>query len=433
MRISIFGLGYVGCISLGCLAKNGHFMIGVDVNEIKVNLINQGLPTIIEKDIDLIIKEQYEKGNLYATTNYREALLNTDITIICVGTPSTDNGHLNLDYIFETARQIGTVLKEKDSSHYIAIRSTVHPGTNYKVGEIIENISGKKRNEDFAIISNPEFLREGSAVYDYYNPPYTVLGSDNEKALNIMEDIYKDINAPVIKVDIEVAEIIKYINNSFHALKITFANEIGNICKSIGIDSHQVMELVTLDKQLNLSPYYLKPGFAFGGSCLPKDLKGLRLIAHDNYINVPLLDGIEKSNENQKLKVIQIIEKINSKNIGIIGLSFKPNTDDFRYSPLVEVAEHFLGKGYNLFIYDKNLNLSNLIGVNKDYIQKNIPHLSKLLSKNIDDVIDKSDIIIISQKFNDIEKCIEKYPNKYFVDLIRVTDKKYSNYEGICW
>ena len=232
---------------------------------------------------------------------------------------------------------------------------------------------------------------------------------------------------------VEVAEIIKYINNSFHALKITFANEIGNICKSIGIDSHQVMELVTLDKQLNLSPYYLKPGFAFGGSCLPKDLKGLRLIAHDNYINVPLLDGIEKSNENQKLKVIQIIEKINSKNIGIIGLSFKPNTDDFRYSPLVEVAEHFLGKGYNLFIYDKNLNLSNLIGVNKDYIQKNIPHLSKLLSKNIDDVIDKSDIIIISQKFNDIENCIEKYPNKYFVDLIRVTDKKYSNYEGICW
>jgi len=433
MRISIFGLGYVGCISLGCLAKNGHFMIGVDVNEIKVNLINQGLPTIIEKDIDLIIKEQYEKGNLYATTNYREALLNTDITIICVGTPSTDNGHLNLDYIFETARQIGTVLKEKDSSHYIAIRSTVHPGTNYKVGEIIENISGKKRNEDFAIISNPEFLREGSAVYDYYNPPYTVLGSDNEKALNIMEDIYKDINAPVIKVDIEVAEIIKYINNSFHALKITFANEIGNICKSIGIDSHQVMELVTLDKQLNLSPYYLKPGFAFGGSCLPKDLKGLRLIAHDNYINVPLLDGIEKSNENQKLKIIQIIEKINFKNIGIIGLSFKPNTDDFRYSPLVEVAEHFLGKGYNLFIYDKNLNLSNLIGVNKDYIQKNIPHLSKLLSKNIDDVIDKSDIIIISQKFNDIENFIEKYPNKYFVDLIRVTDKKYSNYEGICW
>jgi len=433
MRISIFGLGYVGCISLGCLAKNGHFMIGVDVNEIKVNLINQGLPTIIEKDIDLIIKEQYEKGNLYATTNYREALLNTDITIICVGTPSTDNGHLNLDYIFETARQIATVLKEKDSFHYIAIRSTVHPGTNYKVGEIIENISGKKRNEDFAVISNPEFLREGSAVYDYYNPPYTVLGSDNEEALNIMEEIYKDINAPIIKVDIEVAEIIKYINNSFHALKITFANEIGNICKSIGIDSHQVMELVTLDKQLNLSPYYLKPGFAFGGSCLPKDLKGLRLIAHDNYINVPLLDGIEKSNENQKLKIIQIIEKINFKNIGIIGLSFKPNTDDFRYSPLVEVAEHFLGKGYNLFIYDKNLNLSNLIGVNKDYIQKNIPHLSKLLSKNIDDVIDKSDIIIISQKFNDIENFIEKYPNKYFVDLIRVTDKKYSNYEGICW
>jgi len=433
MKISIFGLGYVGCVSLGCLARNGYSMIGVDVNPIKVDLINKGLPTIIEKDIDLIIKEQYEKGNLYATTDYREALLNSDVTIICVGTPSTDNGHLNLDYIFETARQIGSVLKEKDSFHVIVIRSTVHPGTNYKVGDIIENFSGKKRNENFAVISNPEFLREGSAVYDYYNPPYTVLGSDNDKALDIMEEIYKDINAPIIKVNIEVAEIIKYVNNSFHALKISFANEIGNICKTLKIDSHQVMELVTMDKKLNLSPYYLKPGFAYGGSCLPKDLRGLRLIAHDNYLNVPLLDSIENSNENQKLKAIQIIEKINSKNLGIIGLSFKSDTDDFRYSPLVEVAEHFLGKGYNLSIYDKNLNLSNLIGVNKDYIQKNIPHLSKLLAQNIDNVIYNSDIIIISQKFEDVENYIEKYSDKYFIDLIKITDKKYKNYEGICW
>jgi len=433
MKISIFGLGYVGCVSLGCLARNGYSMIGVDVNPIKVDLINKGLPTIIEKDIDLIIKEQYEKGNLYATTDYREALLNSDVTIICVGTPSTDNGHLNLDYIFETARQIGSVLKEKDSFHVIVIRSTVHPGTNYKVGDIIENFSGKKRNENFAVISNPEFLREGSAVYDYYNPPYTVLGSDNDKALDIMEEIYKDINAPIIKVNIEVAEIIKYVNNSFHALKISFANEIGNICKTLKIDSHQVMELVTMDKKLNLSPYYLKPGFAYGGSCLPKDLRGLRLIAHDNYLNVPLLDSIENSNENQKLKAIQIIEKINSKNLGIIGLSFKSDTDDFRYSPLVEVAEHFLGKGYNFSIYDKNLNLSNLIGVNKDYIQKNIPHLSKLLAQNIDNVIYNSDIIIISQKFEDVENYIEKYSDKYFIDLIKITDKKYKNYEGICW
>ena len=434
MRISIFGLGYVGCISLGCLAKNGHFMIGVDVNEIKVNLINHGLPTIIEKDIDLIIKEQYEKGNLYATTNYKEALLNTDITIVCVGTPSTDNGHLNLDYIFETAHQIGESLKAKDSFHVIAIRSTVLPGTNKKVGEIISEISGKERNIDFAVVSNPEFLREGSAVEDYYNPAITVLGSDNNKALEIMESIYYDINAPIIKTDIEVAEIIKYVNNTFHALKICFANEVGNICKKMNIDSHKVMELFCKDTHLNISPYYFKPGFAYGGSCLPKDTKALKTIAHDNYLSSPIIEAIHDSNENQKKIVINMIESTGKKKIGILGLSFKQGTDDLRYSPTVEIVEYLFGKGYNISIWDDIVQESKLVGSNKEFIQMHIPHLSKLITDNLENVVENSEIILITQKNNLFASLIDKYPQKTFIDVVRITnDIRRNNYQGICW
>jgi len=434
MRISVFGLGYVGCISLGCLAKNGHFMIGVDVNEIKVNLINHGLPTIIEKDIDLIIKEQYEKGNLYATTNYKEALLNTDITIVCVGTPSTDNGHLNLDYIFETAHQIGESLKAKDSFHVIAIRSTVLPGTNKKVGEIISEISGKERNIDFAVVSNPEFLREGSAVEDYYNPAITVLGSDNNKALEIMESIYYDINAPIIKTDIEVAEIIKYVNNTFHALKICFANEVGNICKKMNIDSHKVMELFCKDTHLNISPYYFKPGFAYGGSCLPKDTKALKTIAHDNYLSSPIIEAIHDSNENQKKIVINMIESTGKKKIVILGLSFKQGTDDLRYSPTVEIVEYLFGKGYNISIWDDIVQESKLVGSNKEFIQMHIPHLSKLITDNLENVVENSEIILITQKNNLFASLIDKYPQKTFIDVVRITnDIRRNNYQGICW
>ena len=300
MNISIFGLGYVGCVSLGCLAQNGHHVIGVDVNELKVNLINEGKATIIEKDIDTIIKEQRENNNISATLDHKSAVLNSDVTIICVGTPSTNNGHLNLDYINQTAKQIGEALKEKNLFHVIVIRSTVLPGTNKKAGEIISEVSGKKRNIDFAIVSNPEFLREGSAVEDYYNPAITVLGSDCDRAIKIVESVYDDIKAPIIKTDIEVAEIIKYVNNTFHALKICFANEIGNICKKMNIDSHKVMNIFCKDTHLNISPYYFKPGFAYGGSCLPKDLKALKTISHDNYLTSPIIESIHSSNENQK-------------------------------------------------------------------------------------------------------------------------------------
>jgi GDP-mannose 6-dehydrogenase len=434
MNISIFGLGYVGCVSLGCLAKNGHNVIGVDVVKNKVDLINKGKPTIVEKDIDKIIEEQHNNGQIRATSNLKEAILSTDISIICVGTPSTNEGHLNLKYVFKVAEEIGNSLKEKTDFHIIVIRSTVFPGTNEKVGEIIEKYSGKKRNIDFAIVSNPEFLREGSAVQDYFNPPVTFIGSDSKKALDIMAKIYRDTNGPIKKVDIKEAEIIKYVNNSFHALKITFANEIGNICKKLGIDSHKVMELFVMDKKLNISPNYFKPGYAYGGSCLPKDLKGLKTIAHDNYLTTPVLSAIEDSNSYQKKVAYEMIIKTGKRKIGIIGLSFKQGTDDLRQSPVVELVEILLGKGFEISIYDKNVDYTNLSGTNKDYIDSHIPHLSKLISGDFDKVIESSEVIVITQKDENISVGFFKTNNKDIIDLVNVKPSfVINNYYGICW
>jgi GDP-mannose 6-dehydrogenase len=434
MNISIFGLGYVGCVSLGCLAQNGHKVIGVDVVENKINLINNGKPTIIEKDIDTIIEEQWKKGMVSATKDYHEAVKVTDISIICVGTPSSKEGHLNLEYIFKTAEQIGESIEQKDSFHVVVIRSTVMPGTNRKLGTIIEEKSGKKRNEGFAVVSNPEFLREGSAVKDYYNPAVTVLGSDNEKALDIMSEVYSEINAPIERVDVEVAEIIKYVNNSFHALKITFANEVGNICKKLGIDSHPVMDLFCKDDQLNISCYYFKPGFAYGGSCLPKDLKGLMTLARDSYVSSPVLETIENSNQNQKRIAIDLISGAGKRKVGILGLSFKKGTDDLRYSPIVEVTEHLYGKGYDIRIFDENVNLSKITGTNKDYIDAHIPHLSDLIEPDYEKVFDFAEVLVVTHKDERFNDLASRFPEKVIVDLARVQDDyALANYEGICW
>ena len=433
MKISIFGLGYVGCVGMGCLAQNGHQVIGVDVQDIKVDLINQGKPTIVEKDIDNIIAEQYELGNISATTDYRIAVLSSDISILCVGTPSTEHGHLNLEYIFESAREIGESLKEKEGFHVVVIRSTVLPGTNWKVGEIIEKSSGKKRNTGFAIVSNPEFLREGTAVADYFNPPLTVLGSDNDKALDLVEEMYLGVNGPVERVEIKVAEIIKYVNNSYHALKISFANEVGNICKKLEIDSHEVMRIFGMDNQLNISTYYFKPGFAYGGSCLPKDLGALRTLAHDFYLDSPVLNSIDKSNENQKQIALRLIEKTKKRKIGILGLSFKSGTDDLRYSPIVDVIEHFYGKGYEIKIYDKNVVLSRLVGKNKSFINEKLPHINNMLSDNLEDVINYAEVLIITNKENEF-KNLQIQESVEIIDLVRMNEyENFENYNGICW
>ena len=434
MNISIFGLGYVGCVSLGCLAQDGHNVIGVDVNAEKIGLINRGKPTIIERDIDKIMEEQHRIGRIKATENYKKAVVDTDVSIICVGTPSTENGHLSLESILKVAVQIGESLKEKDSFHTIMIRSTVPPGTNNKVGQIIEKISGKKRNIDFGVVSNPEFLREGSAVKDYYNPALIVLGSDCERSLETAKELYKNIDASVEAADIGVVEMIKYVNNSFHALKVSFANEIGNICKKTGIDPFKVMDLFCKDNKLNISSHYLKPGFAYGGSCLPKDLKALQILAHDYYLHTPVIESIEKSNDLQKEIAFQIIASYGKKSIGMIGLSFKPGTDDLRQSPSVELAEKLIGKGYRLKIYDEDVYNSKLTGTNEEYIEQHIPHLSELLIHDLKRIVDESDVVVISHNCDKLDDILKDYPDKIIVDLVGVSDKlSKTNYEGICW
>lgn len=433
MNISIFGLGYVGCVGLGCLARLGNNVIGVDISDFKVELINSGKPTIIEKDIDLIISEEYRNGRISATMDYMDAVEKSDVSFICVGTPSTHSGHLDLTYLFQTAKQIAEGIKIKNNFHIIAIRSTVPPGTNEKIIEIIKDISSKYPNKNFAVVSNPEFLREGNAVDDFFNPPLTLLGSNNEYAIDIMKEIYKPIKAPVEVVPVKVAEIIKYVNNTFHALKVVFANEIGNICKKLNIDSHEVMRIFCLDTKLNISTSYLKPGFAYGGSCLPKDLKALKTFAHDNYIDLPVIENIENSNEIQKQNAFNLIISKNKKKIAILGLSFKPETDDLRFSPIIDVIEKLIGKGYEVKIFDSNVHLSKLIGKNKSYIEEKLPHISQILSNDLEDILNWAEIIVVTNRQKEFEH-LKIDESKFIIDLARIESlMNFKNYEGICW
>lgn len=435
MKISIFGLGYVGCVGAACLAKLGHHIIGTDVSENKVKLMNQGRPTIIEAEINELIKEGHDKGLIESTMDYHYAVHNSEISFIVVGTPSSKEGHLNLSYIYKVAHQIGEALKDKDEFHIIAIRSTVLPGTNQKVGEIVAEASGKERGKDFTIVSNPEFLREGTAVQDYMNPPLTLVGTDSEYAEKKFREIYADIPGEFISTDIKVAEMMKYVNNTFHALKIVFGNEVGNICKALDIDSHKVMEIFCKDKQLNISPYYFKPGFAYGGSCLPKDSKALRTLAHDLYVDVPVLNAIDPSNEIQKKIAVDIIKSKGRRKVGILGLSFKAGTDDLRNSPIVDVVEALHGKGYEIHIYDKNIRVSQLTGTNADFIASKLPHLHEIITDDLDAVCSECDVLVITNKEKEFSDVPVRYPHKCIVDLVRqFKELDYDgNYEGISW
>lgn len=428
-------MGYVGCVGAACCAKLGHHVTGVDISPHKVELINQGRPTIIEKDIEELVKCAQASGRLEATCDASYAVENSEISFIAVGTPSSKEGHLNLTYIYKVAQQIGKALKNKNGFHIVAIRSTVLPGTNEKIGRMIEEASGKKRNRDFAVVSNPEFLREGTAVRDYLNPPLTLVGADNETAVEKMRALYQDIPGEFIATDIRVAEMMKYINNTYHALKIVFGNEVGNICKALDVDSHKVMEIFCKDRQLNISPYYFKPGFAYGGSCLPKDSRALRTLARDYYVDVPVINAIEESNEIQKKNAVNIIMEKGRRKIGILGLSFKAGTDDLRCSPIVDVVEVLLGKGFELRIYDKNVKLSEITGTNKDFIMAKIPHLQHFVYDDLDKVATESDVLVVTNREAEFAGLLEKYPGKIIVDLVRAWEKvDYAgNYEGISW
>ncbi len=435
MDISVFGLGYVGCVGAACMAKMGHHVIGVNRSKHKVDLINAGRPTIIEAEIEELVRETHAAGMLEATTDTRYAVMNSEISFLAVGTPSSKEGHLNLSYLYKAAEQIGEVLRDKNEFHIVAIRSTVLPGTNKKIGEIISEVSGKARGKDFTVVSNPEFLREGTAVQDYMYPPLTLIGTDSEYAEAKFRELYEPLPAEFISTDIEVAEIMKYVNNTFHGLKIVFGNEVGNICKALGIDSHKVMEIFCKDKQLNISPYYFKPGFAYGGSCLPKDSKALRTLAHDYYVDVPVINAINPSNELQKKRAVEIIESKGRKKIAILGLSFKSGTDDLRNSPIIDVANALVGKGYDIHIYDKNVAESLRTNTSTDFISAKIPHLYEIITDDMDAVCNECDVLVITNKEKEFAAIPEKYPHKYIVDLVRqFKELDYDgNYEGISW
>ena len=436
MKVSIFGLGYVGAVSAGCISADGHTVIGVDPNHTKVDLINKGVTPIVEKDIGDIIASAVQDGRLRATQDVRDAVQNSDLSLICVGTPSQPNGNLDLSYVRHACEEIGVSLASKTGFHVVVARSTMLPGSMRKIViPTLETASGKKANVDFGVCSNPEFLREGSAVYDYYNPPKTVIGESDARAGDVLVELYKGLKAPLIRTAIETAEMVKYADNNWHAVKVAFANEIGNICKAAGIDSHKVMDIFCQDTKLNLSPYYMKPGFAFGGSCLPKDVRALTYKGRSLDLDLPLLNSLMPSNQRQIEKAIAMIAKAGKRKVGILGFAFKAGTDDLRESPIVGVIEYLIGKGYDLKLYDKNVNIAALIGANKDYVLNHIPHISRLMVEKLEDVLDHSEVIVIgngAQEFRAVPQRLK--PGQLVLDLVRVSDSiSGGSYEGICW
>jgi GDP-mannose 6-dehydrogenase len=436
VRISIFGLGYVGAVSAGCLASDGHEVIGVDPYQTKVDLINKGVTPIIEKDIGEMIAKTAAEGKLRATTDVREAVMGSDISLICVGTPSQLNGNLDLSYVRRVCEEIGSAIREKNSFHVVVGRSTMLPGSMLSVViPTLEQASGKKAGVDFGVCNNPEFLREGTAVYDYYHPPKTVIGESDTRAGDMLVELYKQMDAPMIRTDLETAEMVKYTDNNWHALKVAFANEIGNICKAVGIDGHKVMEIFCQDTKLNLSAYYMKPGFAFGGSCLPKDVRALTYKGRSLDLELPVLNAIMPSNQHQIEKAIEMVANKGKRKVGILGFAFKAGTDDLRESPIVDVIERLIGKGYELKLYDKNVNLAALTGANRDYILNHIPHISRLMVESMQEVMDFAETVIIGNgaaEFRPVPDSLR--PGQVVVDLVRISKEKSSaQYDGICW
>jgi GDP-mannose 6-dehydrogenase len=437
MRVSIFGLGYVGTVSAGCFAKDGHLVVGVDPVSAKVDLISKGLSPIVEAEIGEIIAEAVNSGRLQVTGDPNQAILRTDLSFVCVGTPSQANGNLDLSYIRRICEQIGAALRNKNTHHTVVIRSTILPGTMHGVViPVLEESSGKVAGTDFSVCHNPEFLREGSAVRDFNSPPMTVIGELDCASGSLLAELYERLDAPVIRTNLKTAEMIKYVDNSWHALKVGFANEIGNLSKALGVDGHRVMEIFCEDKKLNISPAYLMPGFAFGGSCLPKDLRALTYTAKFHDLELPILTSILPSNEIQLNRALKLIMEKGHKRIGVLGFSFKAGTDDLRESPMIEVIERLLGKGYDLRIYDKNVNIASLVGANRDFILNRVPHISRLMVDHLSAILDHSQTIVIGNKDPDFAAVLNQLRDgQSIVDLVRISDQKSGDgqYEGICW
>lgn len=434
MKISIFGLGYVGCVNLGCFAKLGHEVIGVDISTDKVDCVNSGKPTVNEPRLDNLIDEYHKLGKIKATTDQIEAISNTDICLICINTPNDIDGLLDIRHIETLYEPLSASLIEKDKFLFIIIRSTVMPGTCKEVSAIIEQKSGKREGIDFSVVNMPEFLREGSAVTDFFDPPYTIVGTDCNKNKEIFIELLEGVKNETYFIDTKSSEMLKLVNNNFHALKIAFANEIGYLCKKKGINSYQLMDLLCRDKKLNISNHYLKPGFAYGGSCLSKDLLATVSLARNMFFRLPLLESISKSNRNTIDMLLKEIKEISPNKIGIIGLSFKKDTDDLRESPIIYVIKDLLKLDITVEIYER-FNTTALFGKNREFIDNYLPNIEKLVNDDVDDLILGADLLIAFNDNKFVEKCLKDHPDKIVIDLTvnRLDGIKSPNYKGLTW
>jgi GDP-mannose 6-dehydrogenase len=434
-RISIFGLGYVGSVSSACLAAAGHDVIGVDLAEAKVRAIGRGESPIVEEGLSDLMAEVVASGRLRATTDVNEAIAASDVSLICVGTPSLANGSLDLGYVERVSDGIGRALAAKGTYHVVVVRSTMLPGsTEARVIPTLERHLGPVGGS-FSVCYNPEFLREGSSIRDFYAPPYTIVGGDEDRAVETVASIYSAADAPVLHVSIREAEMLKYVSNAFHALKIGFANEIGLICKAHGIDSHRVMDIFCQDEKLNISRAYLRPGFAFGGSCLPKDLRAL--VHHSRTLDLesPVLRAILPSNNAHIDAAFELVKRAGSKRIGVLGLSFKAGTDDLRESPIVTLVERLIGKGYDVRILDPNVSFASIHGANRAYIEREIPHIMSLMVDDMEALLDHADVIVVGNSTSDFARVLsDKRDHQTVVDLVRIGESSgVDGYEGIAW
>ncbi len=438
MRISVFGLGYVGAVSTACLARDGHRVVGVDIDESKLAMIRSGISPIVEEGMRELVQSAASSGRVSVTNDVSQAIRETELSFICVGTPSRPNGSQDLSAVVRVSEQLGQALRSKHEYHLFVMRSTVTPGTvEETIRPVLESQSGKSHGTDFDLCFMPEFLREGSSIRDYDNPPFTIVGSTSERAGRTLRELFSHLKCEFHVTTIRSAEMLKYASNVFHATKITFANEMGRLCQAYGVDSHEMMDLFCRDMRLNISPAYLKPGFAFGGSCLPKDLRALLYMAKTRDVELPMLGAVGVSNTAHVQRAMDVVLSNGRRRVGLIGLSFKSGTDDLRESPLVALAEHFIGKGLSLSIYDEEVNLSRLVGANKRFIETAIPHIGDLMTNDCRDLIRKSEVLVVGIRDEAVMKILheETRPEHSVVDLVRIPDRERlrCHYTGICW
>jgi len=437
MRVAVFGLGYVGTVSAACLSSRGAHVTGVDKDPAKVAAVAAARSPVIEPGLSEMIADGVKAGRLQATTDTERAIRDCDISLVCVGTPGAEDGSLSLDQLLRVTAEIGKALRSKGGYHVVTFRSTMLPGTieTALLPKLIE-ASGLRPGADFGVAMNPEFLREGTSLHDFDHPPRIVVGELDERSGQTVMSLYEGIAAPRVRTSFRLAEMVKYADNAFHALKISFANEIGNVAKRAGIDGREVMDVFCLDDKLNLSKAYLKPGSAFGGSCLPKDLRALAQHGRSLGLALPVINSMLESNSEQKRLAIELIRKAGAKDVGILGLSFKPDTDDLRESPTVELAEILIGKGYKLAIYDRNVAMAKLVGANRAYIEHEIPHVSSLMRPAVGDVVAESQVVVITTRDPQFREAARSFPDdKTLIDLVGVVprEEQPKNYHGICW